>query len=89
MGRPRRDTPPPLEGNDNVIIVTCTSAWAVALVVLAVLYGHIPPPNRWWVWTCAAGVGLGVFALVYVPWLKRSRARTAQRREAARRQAAG
>jgi H+/Cl- antiporter ClcA len=84
MGSPRRDAPPPLEGNDNVIIITCMTAWAVALVVLLVLYGHIPPSSRWWVWTCAVGVGLGAFALFYVPRLKRSRAAAAQRRAAAR-----
>lgn len=89
MGNPRREAPPPLEGNDRVVIVTIMSSWAIALVVLLALHSHIPASSRWWIWTCAVGVGQGVFALGYVPWLKRSRSRAAQRRHAASGQPAG
>jgi len=88
MGRPRREAPPPLEGNDRVIILTCMTGWAIALVTLLVLRDRMTPSSQWWIWTCAVGVGLGLFALVYVPRLKRSRARAAERREAATNQAA-
>ena len=57
-----------------------TAGWAVALVVLLVLREQIPPGERWWIWTCVAGVVMGVFALWYVPRLKRARARSAARR---------
>ena len=75
-----REAPPPLEGNDLVITSAGTIAWAVALVVLIALRDDIPAASRWWIWTCAAGVGFGLFGLVYVPHLKRSRARAAARR---------
>lgn len=57
-----------------------TAAWAVALVVLLILRGSLPPGERWWVWTCVAGFGLGLWGLWYVPMLKRRRARIAARR---------
>jgi hypothetical protein len=54
-----------------------TAAWAVALVVLAIARDALPPGSRWWVWTCAAGFGMGLFGLWYVPMLKLRRARAA------------
>ena len=83
MSPPHRDVPPPLEGNDQVITTAGTIAWAVALIVLIALRGQLPPADHWWIWTCVAGLALGVFALAYIPVLKRSRARTAARREPA------
>lgn len=60
-----------------------TVAWAVALVVLLILREQIPADERWWIWTCAAGLAMGLFGLWYVPRLKRSRARSAERRKQA------
>ena len=77
---PPVEAPAPLEGNDQLITVIITAAWALALTVLLSL-GHIlPSSDHWWIWTCVTGVGLGLFAVVYVPWLKRSRERAAARR---------
>jgi type VI protein secretion system component VasK len=72
--------PPPLEANDRLVTLAGTAGWAVALVVLLIVRGSLPPGQRWWVWTCATGLAMGVFALWYVPRLKRSRARAAARR---------
>jgi hypothetical protein len=80
--RPRRPAPPPLEGNDQMVTAVITAGWAVALIVVLILRESIPSADRWWIWTCAAGLGLGIFGLWYVPVLKRSRARAAQRRAA-------
>jgi len=76
----RSPAPPPLEANDFVVTVVVTAGWAIALVVLLVLREQIPPSERWWIWTCVAGVVMGLFALWYVPRLKRARARSAARR---------
>jgi len=65
-----------------------TAAWAVALIVVAMARASLPPEDRWWLWTCLAGLVMGLFGLWYVPRLKRSRARAAQRRETQRREAA-
>jgi drug/metabolite transporter (DMT)-like permease len=78
--RERRPAPPPLEANDQLVAAVITAGWAVALVALLVLREQIPPGERWWIWTCVAGVVMGLFALWYVPRLKRARARSAARR---------
>jgi hypothetical protein len=79
----RRPSPPPLEANDQLVTAVITAGWAVALVVLLALSEEIPAGQRWWIWVCAAGLAMGLFGLWYVPRLKRSRARSAARREQA------
>jgi len=78
----RPSPPPPLEANDQLVIQVITAGWAVALVVLLIVHGSLPAGQRWWVWTCAAGLAMGLFGLWYVPKLKRGRARAAARRAA-------
>ena len=75
-----RDPPPPLEANDQLVTAVITAGWAVALVVLLIVRSDIPPGQRWWIWTALAGLVMGLFGLWYVPYLKRARARAAQRR---------
>jgi predicted lysophospholipase L1 biosynthesis ABC-type transport system permease subunit len=79
MARPLREVPPALEGNDTQIAAVGAAAWAAALIVLAILeiLGDLPPSRHWWIWTCAVGVGLGVFGVLYIPRIQRSRARSA------------
>jgi hypothetical protein len=62
------------------VTAVITAGWAVALVILLIVRAALPPGSRWWVWTCAAGLGMGLFGLWYVPVLKRGRARAALRR---------
>jgi len=81
--RSRRPAPPPLEANDQLVTAVGTAAWAVALVILIILREQIPADERWWIWTCAAGLAMGLFGLWYVPRLKRARARAAARRKQA------
>jgi H+/Cl- antiporter ClcA len=78
----RRPAPPPLEANDQLVTAVITAGWAVALIVVLAVRPDIPASDRWWIWTCVTGLGLGVFGLLYVPWLKRSRDRAARRRAA-------
>ena len=82
--QPLREAPPPLEGNDLVIAAAGTVAWAIALIVLFLLRHQLTASSHWWIWTCLTGFGLGLFGLVYVPYLKRTRARAAARRDAER-----
>ena len=77
---PRPSPPPPLEANDQVVIWVGTAGWAVALVVLLIVRGSLPPGQRWGIWAWACGVAFGLFALGYVPRLKRGRARAADKR---------
>jgi hypothetical protein len=76
----RQPAPEPLEANDQLVTAAITAGWAVALIVLLAVRTDIPAPDRWWIWTCVTGLGIGVFGLLYVPRLKRSRERAARRR---------
>jgi hypothetical protein len=80
VSSPRRPAPPPLEANDRLVTAVVTAAWAVALIVVLVLRDSLPAAERWWLWTCVAGLGMGIFGLWYVPRMKRARARAAERR---------
>ena len=77
----RRPAPPPREANDRLVTGVGTAAWAVALVVLLIVREALPAGSGWWVWTCVTGVAMGLFALWYVPVLKRGRQRAATQRD--------
>lgn len=78
MAKPLKDAPPPLEGPDRLVAATGALAWAVALIVLVALSlaGQLPAAQHWWIWTCVAGVGLGLFGVVSIPWIKRGKGKT-------------
>jgi hypothetical protein len=57
------------------VTAVITLGWAIALVVLLALRGALHADVRWWVWTCVAGLVMGLFGLWYVPFLKRRRGR--------------
>jgi hypothetical protein len=80
----RPSPPPPLEADDVLVVRVITAGWAVALVVLLIVRGSLPAGERWWVWTCVAGLAFGIFGLWYIPRLKRARARAAQAQSAPR-----
>jgi len=83
VSEPARPTPPPpLEANDQLVTGVVTAGWAVALIVLLIVRSSLPAGARWWIWTCTAGLVMGLFGLWYVPRLKRGRARAAARRAA-------
>jgi hypothetical protein len=84
-----KEPPPPLEANDMLVTAALTAAWAVALIVLLAvqLAGGLPARERWWIWTCVAGLGLGLFGMWYVPRLKRDRTRAAAQQTGLRRTA--
>jgi membrane associated rhomboid family serine protease len=86
VSRPERPAPPPLEGDDRLITGVITAGFAAALIVLLVVRDWLPFADRWWVWVAAFGTFMGLFGLAYVPYLKRSRERAAERRRHAREQ---
>jgi membrane protein DedA with SNARE-associated domain len=45
--------------------VTGIALWAIALVVLAVFFRHDLQRHHasWWLWSCALGIGLGLYGL--------------------------
>nr|WP_269205326.1 DUF2530 domain-containing protein [Motilibacter aurantiacus] len=50
---------------DGVGVVTAlTGVWALAFLVLLPFKGRLDESgDGWWLWTCLAGVGLGVFGI--------------------------
>jgi hypothetical protein len=82
VSRPDRPVPPPLEGDDRLITAVITAGFVIALVVLLIVRGRLPAADRWWVFVPALGTAFGLFGFFYVPHLKRSRMRAAQRRKA-------
>ncbi|HEX6234667.1 MAG TPA: DUF2530 domain-containing protein [Jiangellaceae bacterium] len=67
--RSRGEAPPDLkpvdvDGVRTVAIITVL--WALAFVVLAFRRNELDDAGRgWWIWTCLAGVGLGLLGLEY------------------------
>ena len=44
-----------------VLILVGTAFWALAFVMLLPFYSSLVEDGRvWWLWTCAAGFGLGI-----------------------------
>ncbi len=76
----RRPAPPSKEADDRQVTAVITVGWAIALAVVLAFRHSLPVGANWWVWTCAFGLGMGLFGLWYVPFLKRHRARLAARR---------
>jgi Protein of unknown function (DUF2530) len=76
----RRPAPPPKEADDRQVTAVITVGWAIAFCVVLTLRHSLPTDARWWVWTCAFGLAMGLFGLWYVPFLKRHRTRLAARR---------
>ncbi len=66
-----------------------TAGWVVALIVLLVVRDSLPYADRWWVWVAAFGTFMGLFGFAYVPYIKRSRNRAAERRRPAAEQRGG
>ncbi|MBP2705592.1 DUF2530 domain-containing protein [Microbispora sp. RL4-1S] len=63
MTEPRRPDPEPLKTQDALTVLIGTALWAVALAVTALV---IRPDDSQPILTCAAGVGLGLFGLLYI-----------------------
>jgi uncharacterized membrane protein YbhN (UPF0104 family) len=60
-----------LKNNDMAVMLVGTGLWAVALIILLIV--RPAADHRWWIWTCLAGIGGGVFGLWYVRRQNRSR----------------
>jgi Protein of unknown function (DUF2530) len=56
----------PLDVDGVQTVAVGTAAWLVALIGLLPFYRTLQDQGRlWWLWTCAAGIALGLFTLWY------------------------
>lgn len=63
----RRPDPEPLPTDDRKAVLVGTVVWLVLLVAALVMRDALVEAGRaWWIWTCAAGAGLGLLGLAYL-----------------------
>lgn len=56
----------PLDVDGVRTVAVGTGLWALALVALLPFYGWLADTGRvWWIWTCFAGIGLGLLGIAY------------------------
>lgn len=75
----RRPDPEPMEVDESLVIAIGSGLWFIAWMVLFISHNQLEDNgNEWYLWTAAAGLGLGVWGW----WLVRKRveARPAGRR---------
>jgi len=68
----------PLDVDGVRTVEVGTALWLVAFVALLPFYGRLQDADRgWWLWTCLAGFGLGLFGLEYCRRRRKARAAAA------------
>ncbi|HUR73977.1 MAG TPA: hypothetical protein VMZ00_06860 [Sporichthya sp.] len=76
----RRPDPEPMEVDESLVIAVGSALWFLAWLGMFIFHGKLEEHgNEWYLWTAAAGLGLGLWGW----WLVRRRvdARTAARAE--------
>lgn len=67
----------PLDVDGVRTVAVGTALWLVGFLGLLPFYGTLDEAGRtWWLWTCLAGVGLGLFGIDFCR--RHTRARSAQ-----------
>jgi hypothetical protein len=62
----RRPDPVPVQTDDRKAVLVGLGLWLVALVVVLIVFGPLAEAGQqWWVWTCVAGLALGVIGVLY------------------------
>ncbi len=65
----------PLDVDGVRTIEVGVAIWLVAFLALLPFYGALEDGGRtWWLWTCLAGFGLGLFGLEYCRRRRKARA---------------
>ena len=62
----------PLDSYGITTITVGSVAWLVAFVLMLPFYTQLAHADRlWWLWTCLAGFGLGMYALEMARWRRK------------------
>lgn len=62
----RRPDPAPVQTDDRKAFLVGIGLWVLGLAALLVFIGPLTAAgNTWWLWTCVAGLVLGLAGLLY------------------------
>ncbi len=65
----RRPDPTPVTTDDRKAILIGIALWVAGLaIVIAFIAPLTTAGHVWWLWTCVAGLVLGLLALLYTHW---------------------
>ena len=65
----------PLDVNGIRTVEVGTALWLIGFLALLPFYGRLTDDGHtWWLWTCLAGFGLGLFGLEYCRRRRKARA---------------
>jgi len=62
----RRPDPAPVKTDDRKAMLVGIVLWLIALAVLLLLMPALTEAGMgWWLWTCVAGIALGLIGILY------------------------
>jgi hypothetical protein len=65
----RRPDPAPVKTDDRKAMLVGIALWLVALAALLVFLPQLTAAGMaWWLWTCVAGLALGLIGILYTHW---------------------
>ncbi len=65
----RRPDPPAVKTDDRKPMLIGIGIWLVGLAALLVFITPLTEAgNEWWLWTCIAGIALGLIGILYTNW---------------------